>query len=352
MTDRNASSRADAPHDCPDRDHPEPSAVKSGLAQAVGLSAQEIAAISKAREARWRPGLADQPFHSEIFASAHDASGAGVALALARDALGVERMGAGAAEDPLAEAEDRRCVLWVQDTDAIKRSGRPYLHGLPSELRDRLIHVEAKTSQDALFALEEGLKCRDLACVIGEIFGNPRELDFTASRRLSLAAEKHGVALWLVRLDAQADLSSARMRWRVEPARSPPPRWNAEAPGPPTWQAELFRASRHAPGQWMLSDDKTLSVQRLPTRQISDEQATPQDTEHTREKGPNILGPALARQRRFWHPGGAPAASSSRPGSSPNLGSSFRPAQSAFTPDTGHLVRATVGRSLAARARP
>lgn len=218
--------------------------------------------MSEAREGRWQPGFADQPLHSEIFASAGDAGGAGLALALARDALCI----ANESGDPLAEKQDRRQVLWVQDRRAIQRSGRPYRHGLPSELRDRIIHVEAKNPEDALFALEEGLKCRDFACVIGEISGNPRALDFTSSRRLSLAAEKHGVALWLVRLDAVPELSSARMRWRVEPAPSTSPRWNAAAPGDPQWKAELFRARSHAPGQWILRND----TGRLQARRPSD----------------------------------------------------------------------------------
>lgn len=198
-------------------------------------------------ETRWRPGLATQPFHSEIFASASQASGAGLALALARDAL--------TSSDKGEAAEDTRQVLWVQDRKAIQLGGRPCLAGLPPDWRHRLIHVAASTPEDALFALEEGVRCRDLACVIGEIAGNPRALSFTASRRLSLTAERNGVRLWLVRLDAEPDLSSARMRWRVTAAPSPPPRWNAPAPGTATWHAELFRARAHAPGEWMLSDD-------------------------------------------------------------------------------------------------
>ncbi|MEL7216997.1 MAG: recA-like protein, partial [Pseudomonadota bacterium] len=127
--------------------------------------------------------------------------------------------------------------------------------------------VEAKTPADALFALEEGLRCRDLVCVIGEIVGNPRALDFTASRRLSLAAEQHGVPLWLVRLEAEADLSSARMRWRVEAAPSAHPRWNPDAPGAPMWKAELFRARSHAPGKWIVSnDDRRLSAHKASMR--------------------------------------------------------------------------------------
>lgn len=276
-----------------------PVSSRSGGRGVPCLSAQEIAAISSAREARWRPGLAKQPLHSEIFAQPDDASGAGLALALARDALQATAQ----AGDPLAEPQDRRQVLWVQDTRAIQRSGRPYAQGLPRELRDRLIHVEAARPEDALFALEEGLRCRDLACVIGEIVGNPRALDFTASRRLSLAAEKHGVALWLVRLDAQPDLSSARMRWRVEAAPSAAPHWNADAPGVPAWKAELFRARSHAPGQWIITHDEGQLSARRPG------QALPADSE-----------------------GGGTSAG-------------------ARATNSGHLVRPTVGRSLAAVAR-
>jgi len=209
----------------------------------------DVATLAASRARYWRPGLV-APLHSEIFASGHGASGAGLALSLARDGLQA------AAKGMATGAEDRRAVLWVQDSAAIKLTGRPYRHGLPPELRHRLIHVEAKNCKDALFALEEGLRCRDLAFVLGEIAGNPKEFDFTASRRLSLAAEKHEVPLWLVRLDAGAELSSARMRWRVEAAPSPPGRWNGQAPGIPSWQAELFRARNQAPGKWILRDDE------------------------------------------------------------------------------------------------
>ena len=294
MTQSVRSSRAKA-HDIPSAS---PRSQRGGAAMHLAgstLSAQDIAALSKRREARWRPGLAQQPLHSEIFADSSDASGAGMALALARDAL--EQVGKSNHDDPLAEAEDRRQVLWVQNRRAAQRSGRPYIHGLPSELQDRLIYVEAATPEDALFALEEGLKCRDLAYVIGEIAGNPRSLDFTASRRLSLAAEKHGVALWLVRLEAESDLSSARMRWRVEAAPSERPFWNSDAPGSPVWKAELFRASRHVPGKWTLTHDK---------------------------------GSLAIRQPGLGNP-----ANTNRPDAA----------------DIGHLVRATVGRSLASVAR-
>ena len=200
-----------------------------------------------ARAPRWRPGLAGAR-HSEVFASSREAGGAAAALALALDGL---------------PAPDERSVLWVQDAASIRLTGRPYRPGLPAALRRRVIHVEATSCEDALFALEEGLRCRELACVIGEITGNPRALGLTASRRLSLAAEKHGVPLFLVRLAAARDLGSARMRWQVSAAPSLPPRWNAQAPGSPAWHAELFRARGHAFGEWILRDDgNNIAVER------------------------------------------------------------------------------------------
>ena len=197
--------------------------------------------------------------HSEVFASAREGTGAAVALALAQDQL----------------SADQRPWLWVQDKTALRLSGRPYRPGLPPALRHRLVHVAASTPEDALFALEEGLRCRDLAFVIGELSGNPKALSFTASRRLSLVAEKHGVPLWLVRLDARRDLSSARMRWEARAVPSAPPRWNAQAPGAPAWHAELFRARGHPPGEWVLRSEGEGLVHGL--RQAQPERAFFQD---------------------------------------------------------------------------
>ena len=210
-----------------------------------------FAARPAERAKRWRPGLGEACRHAEIFAPAGEASGTGLALALARD-------GAAIASGGRIVDTDERAWLWVQDKAARRLGGRPYRPGLPPELRHRLIHVAADGPEDALFALEEGVRCCDLAFVIGEIAGNPRALGLTASRRLSLAAEKHGVPLWLVRLGAARDLGSARLRWEVRAARSAPPRWNAHAPGTAAWDAELFRAHTYQPGRWILRDDERL----------------------------------------------------------------------------------------------
>ena len=209
-------------------------------ASSHSLVSRGFAAGPAAGASHWRPGLGAAVRYSDIFASAGEAGGAGLAFALALDQA-----------DP-QHAE--RPWLWVQDKAARRLGGRPFRPGLPAALRHRLIHVAADKPEDALFALEEGLRCRDLAFVVGEIAGNPRALGLTASRRLSLAAQKHGTPLWLVRLDAKRDLGSARMRWDVRSAPSLQPQWNAAAPGLAAWEAELFRAHTWQPGRWVLEE--------------------------------------------------------------------------------------------------
>ncbi|WP_299322929.1 hypothetical protein [Parasphingopyxis sp.] len=121
---------------------------------------------------------------------------------------------------------------------------------MPVSLGTEPIHVTARNAKDALWAMEEGLKCPSLSAVIGEIYGDPRALDFTATRRLAVAAERYGVPAFLVRVGGQADLSGARRRWRVKSQPSVPHPYNPKAPGTPVWSLDLFRARDMRPGQW------------------------------------------------------------------------------------------------------
>ena len=258
---------------------------------------EDVAALCARRSARWRPGLAAEEgkaLHSEVFASSREGAGAGAALALALD----DWRNTPRAETD--EAEDRRGILWVQTREAARLSGRPYRAGLPEDVRHRVIHVLADKPEDALFALEEGLRCHDLAFVIGEMAGNPKPLDFTASRRLTLVSQKHGVPLFLVRLDAGRDLSSARMRWEVASAPSPAPRWNAQAPGDPAWHADLFRARGHRPGTWVLGDGGGMLIANSSTRQDALNSIRPElDGSEADPKGQRLLfssGPVLKRR--------------------------------------------------------
>ena len=152
----------------------------------------------------------------------------------------------------LAQVGTDKPLLWVQDRMAILESGRIHPPGLPSQ---NLIHVEARDARDALWAMEEGLRCSALSCVIGELWGDPRALDFTATRRLAVAAERSGVAAFLIRLGGTANLSGARMRWRIASAPSLANPLDVRAPGLPVWDAELFRARGAQPGRWIVAHE-------------------------------------------------------------------------------------------------
>jgi protein ImuA len=152
----------------------------------------------------------------------------------------------------LAQLDTTKPLLWVQDRMAILESGRVHPPGLPSQ---NLIHVEARDARDALWAMEEGVRCSCLSAVIGELWGDPKALDFTATRRLAVASERSGTPCWLVRLGGIANLSGARMRWRIASAPSLINPLDAKAPGSPAWDAELFRARRMPPGRWSLAHE-------------------------------------------------------------------------------------------------
>lgn len=182
----------------------------------------------------WAPPISGGPILSELFAaSPRDAGWTGFVLARLLPA---------------------KPLLWVQERMAIREGGRIHAAGLGA-FAAQVIHVEAGDSKAALWAMEEGLRCPGLGGVIGELWGDPQALDFTATRRLAVAAEKSGVACWLVRLQGSANLSGARERWRLASAPSEPHLFDPKAPGSPRWAAELFRSRRQSPGQWVVGPE-------------------------------------------------------------------------------------------------
>lgn len=152
----------------------------------------------------------------------------------------------------LAQINTDKPLLWVQDRMAILESGRIHPPGLPTR---HLIHVETRDAKDALWAMEEGVRCSALSGVIGELWGDPKALDFTATRRLAVASERSATPCWLVRLGGTANLSGARMRWRIGSAPSLANDFDPRASGMPAWDAELFRARGAPPGRWTLAHE-------------------------------------------------------------------------------------------------
>lgn len=144
-------------------------------------------------------------------------------------------------------------LLWVQDRLSRKETGSPYLPGLH---HNDIISVNVNRPADVLWAMEEGLRCKALSCVIGEIWGDPPALNFTATKRLAMRAEANKVPCWLVRRAASPDLSAARNRWRIASLPSQLHPHDPQAPGAPRWQVELFRSRTQIPGTWVVGYDR------------------------------------------------------------------------------------------------
>ncbi len=147
-----------------------------------------------------------------------------------------------------------RSVLWVQDHVSAKEAGALYVPGMRQTWP--LLQVRVSRAQDVLFAMEEGLRCQDVSAVVGEIWGAPKVLDFTASKRLMMRSEGASIPCWLIRRNADPSLSAARDRWRVSSLPSAAHPHDARAPGIPRWSAELFRSRRTKPGSWVVSYDR------------------------------------------------------------------------------------------------
>lgn len=107
---------------------------------------------------------------------------------------------------------------------------------------ERLVLVRAPRPADALWAMEEALRCR---AVSGVLMVSPG-IGLTAGRRLMLAAEAGGALGLLLRPDSPAPGPAVALtRWRVGPLP-------ALAVDEPRWQVELLRARGGTGGQWAL----------------------------------------------------------------------------------------------------
>ena len=115
---------------------------------------------------------------------------------------------------------------------------------------DRVVYCETWRDAEVLPAMEEGLRHRGLAGVVGEL----TRIGLTPSRRLQLAAEGSGVtALVVHRLcageAAEPEPTAARTRWRVSPA---PSEGLDRCLGRPRWRLDLQRCRGGAPGSWIV----------------------------------------------------------------------------------------------------
>lgn len=148
-------------------------------------------------------------------------------------------------------------TLWLREAAVERQSGALHAPGLAHLGLDpgKLIVGRLPDAMGAFRAAVDALRCPTLGAVIVEVKGDPRSLDLTASRRMSLAAETSGVTALLIKAGGLALPSAAQTRWRVSAAPSLP--LAANAPGNPAWDIELLRQrSRAGGGRWRVEWDR------------------------------------------------------------------------------------------------
>jgi len=195
----------------------------------------KVALGHAAADAVLRGGLAVAAVH-EVFAEGHQSAAAtGFIAGLA------------------GRLTPRRPLVWVRQDFSEIESGALSMSGLCElGLDPRLVVTVRATDTDAaLRTAADALACDALGAVVLEVWGQARQLDLVASRKLTLAAQASGVTALLLRVAAEPRPSTAETRWIVRAAHSPPGSpWHAW--GAPVFDTQLVR-NRHGPvGRWIM----------------------------------------------------------------------------------------------------
>ncbi len=112
----------------------------------------------------------------------------------------------------------------------------------------KLIFIDGVRTKEALWTIEEALKCDALTGVIGEL----PELSFVESRRLQLAVESSHVTGFIHRHRPRSENTVACVtRWKI---KSLPSNKQDTIPGVglPRWNVELTKVRNGHPGSWQL----------------------------------------------------------------------------------------------------
>src|SRR6185437_4719217 len=147
----------------------------------------------------------------------------------------------------------RRPLVWVRQDFSEIESGALSIGGVNElGLDPRLmVSVRASDVDTALRSAADALACDAVGAVVLEVWGEARQLDLVASRKLTLAAQASGVSCLVLRIAAEPQASTAETRWLVQAARSPPgSAWSAW--GAPVFDAQLVRNRHGAVGQWIM----------------------------------------------------------------------------------------------------
>lgn len=143
-------------------------------------------------------------------------------------------------------------IVIVSSPQSFALCGRLHGHGLNTLGLDpaRIILAESKTDKSALWAMEEALRSRVPAAVIG-ITG--ARFDLKTSQRLNFAASEAETPLMLLRPATAIGLNAAATRWRIGAASAARDRFGLLTGW--RWQVNLERCRNGRPGEWRVEYD-------------------------------------------------------------------------------------------------
>lgn len=228
--------------------------IKPSVEERPGIDQQTLLAALRARVARLEGGGRETHGAAPIpVCDGLGLPGDGLARAALHEVLAAEP-GCGAAFAAVLLGRTGGTVLWIAaGADALTAwpPGLARFGLLPANL----ILLRAEHWSDALWAMEEALRCPAVAGALlaPDWSGDPaaHAPDLTASRRLQLAAEAGGGIGLLLRPDphiktgANPPASAAASRWRIAAHNSA---GAGQGMGDPCWRLELLRLRGGRPG--------------------------------------------------------------------------------------------------------
>jgi len=112
---------------------------------------------------------------------------------------------------------------------------------------EKIIFITLQKEKEIFWALEESMRCEDVAAVIAETTG----MSFTASRRLQLVVEQSRVTGFIIRQNPVNLATACVTRWKVTHL---PIIAHDDLPGLgyPRWNIELLKVRNGTPGNWQL----------------------------------------------------------------------------------------------------
>jgi protein ImuA len=200
---------------------------------ALEAAQKRVALGHDAVDACLRGGLACGALHEVFAVVGHEGAATGFALGLASCVAAGKRM------------------LWICQNFSTTEFGCLSATGL-LEFGVNPEHVllfRAEHVDDALRAAHDALSCLALGAVVIEIPGHPKILDLVTSRRLTLAAAQKSVTVFLLRFNAEPEISAAETRWQVRGVVSP---LRQEDWGYPSFDVTLLRNRRGKGGHWLM----------------------------------------------------------------------------------------------------